>query len=100
MMTISAGVAPSYRRVFVCATTSSVYEFLGRCTSQDKTTLPVEGRITTKYLHVTLSLKLAYCIYARLQEGLEPIITSGLLWVSAVTSTHPTRVIDQGPANG
>jgi hypothetical protein len=33
MMTTPAGLALSYRRVFVCATTSSVYEFLGRCTS-------------------------------------------------------------------
>src|SRR5437660_4080533 len=31
-MTTPAGVALSYRRVFVCATTSSVYEFPGRCT--------------------------------------------------------------------
>jgi hypothetical protein len=31
-MTTPAGLALSYRRVFVCATTSSVYEFLGRCT--------------------------------------------------------------------
>jgi hypothetical protein len=34
MMTTPAGVALSYRGVFVCATTSSVYEFLGRCTSE------------------------------------------------------------------
>jgi Cdc6-like AAA superfamily ATPase len=34
MMTTPAGVALSYRRVFVCATTSSVYEFLGRDTSE------------------------------------------------------------------
>src|SRR5919109_2335408 len=33
MMTTPAGVALSYRRVFVCATSSSVYEFLGRGTS-------------------------------------------------------------------
>jgi uncharacterized protein DUF3303 len=32
MMTTPAGLALSYRRVFVCATTSSVYEFLGRDT--------------------------------------------------------------------
>jgi hypothetical protein len=32
MMTIPAGLALSYRKVFVCATTSSVYEFLGRHT--------------------------------------------------------------------
>jgi hypothetical protein len=38
MMTTPAGVALSYRRVFVCATTRSVYEFLGRCT-----TLPKRG---------------------------------------------------------
>jgi hypothetical protein len=31
-MTIPAGLALSYRRVFVCATTGSVYEFLGRDT--------------------------------------------------------------------
>src|SRR5919106_3495128 len=36
MMTTPAGVALSYRRVFVCATSSSVYEFLGRCTRRPK----------------------------------------------------------------
>jgi hypothetical protein len=42
VMTTPAGVALSYRRVFVCATISSVYEFLGRCTSTFKVLLSRE----------------------------------------------------------